>query len=570
MAQQRLSGFPHRRGRRGLVTTATIALVAAACSGTPSGGDEEQTELVRSIDDVSGLREVEPFTLMTKTAADDPRRFEEARLIVEAWQAAGIPVSLDPVSESELNRRAWEGKDYDAYLIAYDPTLERLDPDDFLARFWSGNNGADGSNVSGYDNPQYDKLYLGQLRAENEAERVRLARAAERLLYDDQPVAPYVHQETGGAFNSGDWSNEAVALGNPIYHIWNSLGLQPTGDRTTLAVGVTSEVQTLNPVTAAETESTVPLSHIYDTLVRIGPQGEPVNWAARKIEVTGKTVRVTLRDGMTFRDGQPVTADDVAFTINYMLDNESPLYAAKLDGVQSTAVNGNQITITLDAPSASFVPTALATMPILPQHIWSKFDDPATFANSHPIGSGPFEFESRQLGSALELRPNPDHFHAPKADGIVWVTFGSLDAEIGALEQSEIDILGDFVSSSQIDSLKDVDGVTVVDEISHGWNGIHFNMREEPFNDLHFRRALAELIPVDDIQEIVLAGGGKPAGSVLAPNLDWHDPKLGPFPRGIDLARAELEKAGYVVGPDGTLYYPPDGQDDRVLQSSGS
>jgi peptide/nickel transport system substrate-binding protein len=256
----------------------------------------------------------------------------------------------------------------------------------------------------------------------------------------------------------------------------------------------------------------------------------------------------------------------VAFTINYLIEKQAPLYAPKLESVRSTSVQGNRVTIRLKAPSASFIPVTLSTMPILPRHVWADVEDPAAFANNSPVGSGPFRFEARQLGSALRLQANQQYFRPPQADGIVWATFGSLDAEIGALQQGEIDILGDFVSVSQLDALEDAEGVRVAGRTSHGWNGVHFNMTREPFNDRHFRRALAALVPVRDIQQIVLAGSGVAAGSVIAPNLDWHDPGLGAFPRGTQRAKAELEKAGYVMGPDQRLYYPPADQDQRVTQ----
>ena len=55
---------------------------------------------------------------------------------------------------------------------------------------------------------------------------------------------------------------------------------------------------------------------MYDPLLRIGPDGDLVNWAASDYSIDGATVSVTLRDGMTFHDGEPVTGEDVAFTFN--------------------------------------------------------------------------------------------------------------------------------------------------------------------------------------------------------------------------------------------------------------
>ena len=76
--------------------------------------------------------------------------------------------------------------------------------------------------------------------------------------------------------------------------------------------------------------------------------------------------------------------------------------------------------ITLNGPNAAFATTALAQVPILPEHIWSVIDDPSAFANDEPVGSGPFKFESRALGEDPEVDGTyrslqPTHHHYPPA-----------------------------------------------------------------------------------------------------------------------------------------------------------
>lgn len=550
---------------------ALIAVVMAGCTSGGAGASQTGSSENASGSEPSGvavedLEAVPTIRLLTKTAADDPARFEQGRLIVEAWQDAGIPAELEPVDSAEIGRRGFAVKDFDVYLIAYDPTTDRLDPDNFLARFSSSTAQEDGSNLSGYTNSTYDELYDAQLSAATEEERRDAVLQMQQMLHEQQPGAPFLHVLMGGAYNSAEWTNFTQSVGTPVYHFWNSIGLTPNDSAQPLVIGITSEAQTLNPVTAATTEAGIPLSHIYDSLLRVDEEGALVNWAAQDVAVDGETITVTLRDGMTFHDGEAVTADDVAFSFDYLTQNESPLFAGRLGTVENVKADGNAVVITLASPNASFMTTALAQVPILPEHIWAQIDDPAAFANESPVGSGPFQFESRSLGAELRVSAFADHFSPPNAPGIVWATFGSLDAEIGALEAGEIDMLGDFVSLAQISNLEDAAGVTVLSEPSHGVNLLHYNMRREPFGDRHFRRALSHLIPVEDIIEVVFDGQGQPAASVIATPL-WRDDSLGPFGYDPDRAREELEAAGYVFGDDGTLYFPPADNDNRVFDN---
>ena len=225
--------------------------------------------------------------------------------------------------------------------------------------------------------------------------------------------------------------------------------------------------------------------------------------------------------------------------------------------------------ITLSAPNAAFATTALAQVPILPEHIWSAIDDPSAFANDEPVGSGPFRFESRALGEDLRLSAHTDHFSPPAAPGLVWAVFGSLDGLLAAIETQEIGVLGDFVSLTQLSLLEGVEGVSIESNTGHGVNALHYNMRREPFCDKHMRIALSYLVPTEDMIDIVYEGVAAVSKGIIAPPL-WANPDVGPVPYDVDAARTHLETAGYVFGDDGTLYYPPSDADNRDMSFCAS
>ena len=569
--------YKRRSWSRWVLCIAVLALIAAACgsdepaatTAAPATTAAEAPAPTEAADPTEGLREVPTLRIITKTAAEGPPRYEQARLIAESWTAAGITAEIEPVESSELGRRGFTVKDFDVYIIIYDPTTDRLDPENFLARFTTGKAVENGSNLSGYTNPAYDDLYQAQVNATSFDERLTAVHEMQQLLSDDQPVAPFIHIVIGGAYNSADWTNFVKSVGTPVYHFWNAISLTPTGGPEPLVIGVTSGADTLNPVVAATSEAAVTIAHMYDPLLRIGPDGDLVNWAASDYSIDGATVSVTLREGMTFHDGEPVTGDDVAFTFNYLVEKESPLYGGRLSPVESVTANGNNVEITLSAPNAAFVTTALAQVPILPEHVWSAIDDPSAFANDDPVGSGPFKFESRALGEDLRLAAHTDHFSPPAAPGLVWAVFGSLDGLLAAIETQEIDVLGDFVSLTQLSLLEGVEGVAIESNTGHGVNALHYNMRREPFCDKHMRIALSYLVPTEDMVDIVYEGVAAVSNGIIAPPL-WANPDVGPVPYDPDAARAHLETAGYVFGDDGTLYYPPADADNRDMSFCAS
>jgi peptide/nickel transport system substrate-binding protein len=551
------------------VLTIALALTTSACTDRDQADGESDAATYRAVAaDVSGRTPVQTIQVLTKTAAEDPRWFEQARLIVESWQRAGIPAELLAVRGAEVVRRAFTSKNFDTSLLVYGPMPDRLDPDNILSKFTSARSGVSGSNISGYRNAEYDALYHAQQLAMNEADRVAAVKKAQKLLYEQQPARPFAHPVVGGAYRSDRWDGIQQALGYPVFNIWNSIGATPKTGKRILVVGSISEPLSLNPVALETPAAQLLLSHIYDSLVRIGPEGEVRNWAAKSVQVNGTRVTAKLRSGMRFSDGHPVTATDVAFTIRYLIDKKSPLFAQKLTAVRDVRATGDSVEITLAKPSPSFVSTVLAQLPILPEHVWEKVAHPAKFANDVPVGSGPFVFASRKLGAEIRFTANKEHFSAPKIDGLVMIVLGSFDAEVGGLAQGDLDMLGDVQSVAQLASVRNKSGITVLSAESFGWGGLHYNMRKEPFDDRHFRRALSFLIPVRDIINVVLDGQGKPAGSPIASSLTkWHDPSLGPFPYDMRAAMKELREAGYVFDRRGVLYFPT-ARDDKRLRDN--
>lgn len=546
----------------------TISSLAAACSfGSPDRGGPGAD--APTVEDVAGRKVVPTIEVLTKTQAEDPTRFEMARLVVQNWNEAGIKATVVPVGSAELSSKTFTGKDYDAYAISYDGTPARLDPDNLLSRFFSANATVDGTNISQYTNAAYDAAYRAQQQASDAARREAAVKDAQELLYEQMPVIPLVYPNTGAAYRSDRWDGITITAASPAFSPANSTEATPRDGQDTMVVGTTTEPSTLNPVTASLAQDQTPLSHVYDTLLAIGADGALEDRAAQNLQVDGRTITLELRPGMRFSDGEPVTAQDAVFSLEYLKDSNAPLYAPILEDVASATSEGNSLTITLKQPQASFPAVALAQMPILPEHIWSKVKDPHSFVNTEPVGSGPFVLSERRPGASLTFSTNESFYDPAAIQTLRLVILGGFDAAVGGLISGEIDMIdsGNTVGT-QYGALEGKEGIEVVTLPSHGWRGLHINMAKAPFDDRHFRLALAKLISTQDIIDIAYQGEATPGGSVIAPVLEtWHNPELQPFTQDVEGAMQELSEAGYAFGPDDRLYYPDDGNDQRVYDN---
>jgi peptide/nickel transport system substrate-binding protein len=151
----------------------------------------------------------------------------------------------------------------------------------------------------------------------------------------------------------------------------------------------------INPLLAATDADRDLTNLVYSGLMRQGPKGEPIPDLAEKFEVdaTGLNYTFHLRPELTWHDGTVITADDVIFTIDKVKDPRVASPSRSLwDGIRVEKVDELTVKFKLTSPRPTFL--ELATLGILPKHLWNKFDE-ETFSlnqfNTESIGSGPYQ-----------------------------------------------------------------------------------------------------------------------------------------------------------------------------------
>ncbi|CAA9567924.1 MAG: Oligopeptide ABC transporter, periplasmic oligopeptide-binding protein OppA [uncultured Thermomicrobiales bacterium] len=294
--------------------------------------------------------------------------------------------------------------------------------------------------------------------------------------------------------------------------------------------------------------------------------GEITPWLAESFEYTADNLSLSLkyRTGVMWSDGTPFTAGDVAFTFNLLKDNAGLSGAGGLRNVLG-------ITSTVEAPddtTVTFTFTEVYTpglfdilaQNIVPEHIWSTIEDPVTFLNENPVGTGPFTeipiFESNYW----ELRRNPNYWQADKIgiEGLRFPILGDNDTAQRMLIGGEIDWAGNFVP--------DVENIYVAeDPENHGYwfpstgDTVHLHLNTEapntPFADVNVRKAISQAIDRTEIVNLAMYDYTTPADStgLSGGYPDWKDPAHAAAPwvtMDIEAANAALDAAGLVLDGD--------------------
>src|SRR5699024_6997390 len=112
----------------------------------------------------------------------------------------------------------------------------------------------------------------------------------------------------------------------------------------------------------------------------------------------------------------------------------------------------------LQYPYAPFVTTTLTQIPILPEHVWTEFDDPVNHANENPIGSGPFVFENFRPDEELVASRNDDFYEDIKIDGYIFNIFANPEGVMSAMEREEIDMVSYDLVPAHIEAIKENEG----------------------------------------------------------------------------------------------------------------
>lgn len=349
-----------------------------------------------------------------------------------------------------------------------------------------------------------------------------------------------------------------------------------------------SDLTSLDPAKPGDAPNNSVITLIFAGLVRLDTNLEvqPDGAEGWQVSADGKVYTFTIRAGLKFGDGSPVTAGDFAYSINRALSPAIGAFGASahfgriigaqdvIDGKAELAtgikvIDDRTLEVTLDAPIAYFL--ALLTYA-------DSFVVPRALLESGPdwparaYGTGPYRVKEWKRGQSIHLDANPNYWQGVPGIPNILMPFtkdsetayqlyqtGDLDVQgngqnpVPAAHVPDVQSLPDFKSSAQLTT-----------------RYVGFNHKKPPFDNLDVRRAFALAIDKQTLANQVLVGSVAPADRILPTGLVGTQLPIKPLAFDVSAAKAALAKAGYADGqglPEITLAYGQEGDNETVVQA---
>jgi peptide/nickel transport system substrate-binding protein len=283
----------------------------------------------------------------------------------------------------------------------------------------------------------------------------------------------------------------------------------------------TGVVANFNPYAAASslvgTQGLIYEPLFYFNTVRSGDI-QPQLGTAYSFADNGKTINVTTRQGVKWSDGQPFSAEDVAFTFT-MIKNNAKLNLGSLPIISATAADATHVTLAFSQGMYTKLSNIVGGTAIVPKHIWSSLPDPAAYTNEKPVGTGPFMLTSvSQQNWVVERNPNYWEAGKPKIKGIRFIQFSGNDSVTAALAAGQIDWCGGFIQDIDKQFIsKDRAHNHYINESQALITNLLPNLDKSVLADPAARKAVSQAINRDQLIKQAFAGYGKPVSVTELP-----------------------------------------------------
>ena len=357
-------------------------------------------------------------------------------------------------------------------------------------------------------------------------------------------------QQAGGTYQAG-WLSGCATEGSPFAtctHRLDATVMQPLA-----AIKWTADVTDLQPLLAESWE----------------------------VEDDGRAILYHLREGVTWHDGEPFTAEDVVFSFNtYANPAVGSRWASKLSNVGGyeafqageadglggvTAVDDVTVRVELNEPMPLWPGLFGIYIVIFPEHLLG--DAPPEALQAHPfwserVGTGPFQWADYEPDQFIELVRNEDYFlGAPLLERIIYRFYTDASTQLAALERGEIDALAYetlLLPVTEVERFANLPDIEVLADMSMGAPAfLRFNHTEPPFDDVRVRQAMLHAIDRAGLVEALWQGEARVADTMFPQEWTWPE-DLDAYEYDPERARELLAEAGY---PDGLaletdlLYY---------------
>ncbi|WP_213880791.1 peptide ABC transporter substrate-binding protein [Pseudomonas sp. dw_358] len=302
---------------------------------------------------------------------------------------------------------------------------------------------------------------------------------------------------------------------------------------------------------------------VFDPLFRVTPDGtfEPMlavevpTVANGGISADGLQWKIKLRDGVTWHDGKPFTANDVKFTLDLLVDPKFRSWRRTGHELvrDLKVVSPTELTWRMDKPFAPYAAILSDTF-IVPEHLLGPVEDKnsAPFNNA-PIGTGPFKWSRRVAGDFIELTANTQYFgKGPYLEKMIFKYIPDLTVLYTQFNTGDIDVAGlQWITLDHYEEAKKLPGKTVTAFNASTVETFAFNLGKPQFKDLAVREALYMAVDKATILSALYYGLPSPTETYIPLQSYYHNPDLPKHEFNVAKANAKLDEAGWKKGADG-------------------
>lgn len=339
-------------------------------------------------------------------------------------------------------------------------------------------------------------------------------------------------------------------------------GASEAGDDT-LTIATTTDVVNYNPLIGNSRSDYWVTNLMYPHLLSIGDDGaKEAQLATEWGYVDDTTGFYEIRDDMTWSDGEPLTAEDVAYTMNAVKQDQpsGTFYGQMTNFSSATAVSDTRVEIELTQPDSSIVEEIGFWGNVVPQHVFEPAGSVAEFANDGSggwVSAGPYLLTNVQVGQSYTMERVDDYplveGGTPIAAKVVYRVYPDVNTEILALQSGEVDVIANSLPPAQVQQLQNTDGIEVAEVTGLGYAHMTYNMQNPDLAKVEVRQALAHAADYEAIRSVVLQGQAVSTGSSpLMPVLSkYYDDSITEYAFDPDQSRQLMEEAGYTADADG-------------------
>ena len=320
----------------------------------------------------------------------------------------------------------------------------------------------------------------------------------------------------------------------------------------TIVIAVTADPQNVNPLYVVDQTSFNIQQALYSPFFEIvGGEMFYGNGLCEKVETNEAcdTFTLTLKPDLKWHDGEPLTADDVVFTMEVLVDESQNVPYSSYgfvngEPVKAEKVDDRTVTLTLSAPSAGFL-GGLSQVYCIPKHIYEGVENiGSSELNNSPVGSGPFKFEEYRSGEYFRVSRFDDWMDEVYLDGITFQIVKDANSSNAALAHGSINAR--LINTDDYATVSGYDNVTVYSYNSGRVDAMFMNQNTDAMKDIRIRQAVAYALNKEELCTFAFmdAAFADPAYSIFTPDTLYYTDELTKMDNDVEKAKELLKEAG--------------------------